>query len=33
MLRQSLGGGFRRPMIQAPTGMGKTVIASHIVAG
>lgn len=33
MLRQSLAGGFRRPIVQAPTGMGKTVIAAHIVAG
>lgn len=33
LLRDSLGKGNRRPMLQAPTGMGKTVIASHIVAG
>ena len=33
MLRQSLAKGFMRPMVQAPTGMGKTVIASHIVSG
>lgn len=33
MLRQSLARGFRRPMVQAPTGMGKTVLASHIVSG
>lgn len=33
MLRQSLAGGCRRPMIQAPTGFGKTVIAAAIVDG
>ncbi|WP_298981722.1 DEAD/DEAH box helicase [uncultured Roseibium sp.] len=33
MLRQSLGSGHRRPMLQAPTGAGKTVIAASIVAG
>lgn len=33
MLRQSLARGSRRPMVQAPTGMGKTVLAEHIVAG
>ena len=32
-LRFSLGKGNRRPLVQAPTGAGKTVIASHIVAG
>lgn len=33
LLRQSLGRGNRRPMVQAPTGFGKTVLASHIVSG
>jgi DNA repair protein RadD len=33
LLRQSLISGHRRPMIQAPTGMGKTVIAGNIVNG
>ncbi len=32
-LRQSLMAGHRRPILQAPTGAGKTVIAAHIVAG
>jgi DNA repair protein RadD len=32
-LRQSLVGGKRRPMLQLPTGAGKTVIAAHIVRG
>ena len=32
-LRSALRLGKRRPMLQAPTGMGKTVIAAHIVAG
>lgn len=32
-LRASLMAGHRRPMLQAPTGAGKTVIAAHIVAG
>lgn len=32
-LRQSLRSGFRRPVVQAPTGFGKTVVAAHIVAG
>jgi DNA repair protein RadD len=33
MLRESLNSGKRRPMIQAPTGFGKTVLASAIVQG
>jgi DNA repair protein RadD len=33
LLRASLGSGHRRPMIQAPTGFGKTVLASTIVQG
>lgn len=32
-LRQSLASGHRRPLLQAPTGAGKTVIAAHIVNG
>lgn len=32
-LRASLAAGNRRPMLQAPTGAGKTVIAAHIVTG
>ncbi|MDX6806335.1 DEAD/DEAH box helicase [Terrihabitans rhizophilus] len=32
-LRQSLAGGKRRPMIQAPTGFGKTLLAAAIVDG
>lgn len=32
-LRLSLSSGNRRPLLQAPTGAGKTVIAAHIVAG
>lgn len=33
MLRQSLSGGKRRPIMQLPTGAGKTVIAAAIVDG
>ncbi len=33
MLRSSLGRGNRRPMVQAPTGFGKTLLAAHIIAG
>lgn len=33
MLRASLGSGRRRPMLQAPTGFGKTVIGAAIVEG
>jgi len=33
MLRASLRAGKRRPVLQAPTGYGKTVLASHIVLG
>lgn len=32
-LKQSILDGHRRPVLQAPTGAGKTVIAAHIVAG
>jgi DNA repair protein RadD len=32
-LRQSLASGHKRPMLQAPTGFGKTLLAAHIVAG
>jgi DNA repair protein RadD len=32
-LRQSLRTGHRRPLIQAPTGFGKSVLAGHIVNG
>lgn len=32
-LRQSLASGNRRPVLQGPTGFGKTVVASHIVTG
>lgn len=31
-LRQSLGTGHRRPLLQAPTGFGKTLTAAHIIA-
>jgi superfamily II DNA or RNA helicase len=30
-LRASLASGKRRPMLQAPTGFGKTLVASHII--
>lgn len=30
-LRQSLASGKRRPMLQAPTGFGKTLMAAHII--
>jgi len=33
LLRQSLGSGKRRPMLQASTGWGKTVVAAAIVEG
>lgn len=33
LLRQSLGKGHRRPMLQAPTGFGKTLLAAAIVDG
>lgn len=32
-LRQAVADGFRRVILQAPTGFGKTVVAAHIVAG
>jgi Type III restriction enzyme, res subunit len=32
-LRRSLASGRKRPMLQAPTGFGKTLLAAHIVAG
>jgi DNA repair protein RadD len=31
MLRKSLQDGFKRPLLQAPTGAGKTVIAAAII--
>jgi len=30
-LRASLASGHRRPMLQAPTGFGKTLTAAHII--
>jgi superfamily II DNA or RNA helicase len=33
LLRQSVIGGHRRPMVQAPTGAGKTVLAAAVVDG
>ena len=33
MLRRSLGSGRHRPMVQAPTGFGKTLLAATIVEG
>ena len=33
LLRQSILAGHKRPMLQAPTGMGKTVLAAAIVEG
>jgi DNA repair protein RadD len=32
-LRRSLASGHKRPMLQAPTGFGKTLLSAHIVAG
>ena len=32
-LRHSLASGRKRPMLQAPTGFGKTILGAHIVAG
>jgi DNA repair protein RadD len=32
-LRQSIAAGHRRPLVQAPTGAGKTILAAEIVAG
>jgi DNA repair protein RadD len=33
MLRQPLGSGKRRPVLQAPTGFGKTLLAAAIIEG
>lgn len=33
MLRQSLGSGKRRPVLQAPTGFGKTLLAAAVIEG
>ena len=33
MLRQSLGSGKRRPLLQAPTGFGKTRLAAAVIEG
>jgi DNA repair protein RadD len=33
LLKHSIMGGHKRPMVQAPTGAGKTLLATHIVAG
>lgn len=33
LLRQSLGAGHKRPIVQAPTGFGKTIMAAAIVEG
>jgi DNA repair protein RadD len=33
MLRHSLGSGKRRPVLQAPTGFGKTLIAAAVAEG
>ena len=33
MLRKSLGSGKRRPVVQAPTGFGKTRLAAALVEG
>ena len=33
MLRQSLGSGKRRPVLQAPTGFGKTLVAAAMIEG
>jgi DNA repair protein RadD len=30
-LRGSIASGHRRPMLQAPTGFGKTLTAAHII--
>ena len=32
-LRRSLASGHKRPMLQMPTGSGKTLTSAHIVAG
>ena len=33
LLRAALRSGHKRPVIQAPTGFGKTVLSAHIVSG
>ena len=33
MLRASIAGGHKRPMVSSPTGSGKTILSAHIVAG
>jgi superfamily II DNA or RNA helicase len=33
LLRQSLAAGHRRPMVQAPTGAGKTILAAAMIEG
>jgi DNA repair protein RadD len=30
-VRESLAAGYRRPMLQAPTGFGKTLTAAHMI--
>jgi superfamily II DNA or RNA helicase len=33
MLKQAIAEGAKRPVLQAPTGFGKTVVAAHVVLG